>query len=218
MSDKLHVYESPAITVTWSRRRCNHVAECVRGLPAVFKPGSVPWVEPAQATANRVAEVVRRCPTGALQYERHDGGAAEAAPAVNTVVPMSDGPLYVSGDITVVAEDGAAVIRDTRIALCRCGATKFRPFCDGSHWNAGFEDAGGLGEGGTLPGSATPVGPLEVAFGAGGPLYLQGRFVLASEYGGHRRELGEAELCRCGASRNKPFCDGSHRDTDLREV
>jgi len=217
MSEKRHVFESPAITVTWIRRRCIHVAECVRDLPAVFKPGSIPWVEPAQAAADRVAEVVRRCPTGALHYERHDGGTAERVPEVNAVVPDPDGPLYLSGDVEVVAEDGTVVIRDTRIALCRCGATKNRPFCDGSHWDAGFDDAGRLGEGGTPAQETAPAGPLRVAFGAGGPLFLQGRFVLASASGDARRELSEATLCRCGVSRNKPFCDGSHTEAELRE-
>jgi len=217
MKDRPHVFGSPAITVTWIRGRCIHVAECVRGLPAVFKPGSVPWIEPAQAAADRVADVVRLCPTGALHYERHDGGATESVPDVNLVVPDPDGPFYLSGDVEVVAEDGAPVARDTRIALCRCGATKNRPFCDGSHWDAGFDDAGRLGEGGTPAEGIAPAGPLKVAFGAGGPLYLEGRFVLASARGDVRRELGEAELCRCGVSRNKPFCDGSHTETESRE-
>ena len=217
MSGKRHVFEGPAITVTWIQRRCIHVAECVRGLPAVFKPGSVPWVDPAQAAADLVAEVVCRCPSGALHYERHDGGAAEAARDVNLVVPDPDGPFHLRGDVEVMAEDGVPVVRDTRIALCRCGATKNRPFCDGSHWDAGFDDAGRLGEGGTAPRDAAPAGPLKVAFGAGGPLYLEGRFVLASARGDARRELGKAELCRCGASRNQPFCDGSHTETESRE-
>jgi CDGSH-type Zn-finger protein/uncharacterized Fe-S cluster protein YjdI len=217
MSEKRHVFESPAITVTWIRQRCIHVAECVRGLPAVFKPGNVPWIEPAQAVADLVAEVVRRCPTGALHYERHDGGAAELVPEVNVVVPDPDGPFYLSGYVEVVAQDGAPVVRDTRIALCRCGETKNRPFCDGSHWDAGFDDAGRLGEGGAAPQDAAPAGPLKVAFGAGGPLFIEGRFVLASASGDARRELCGAELCRCGASREKPFCDGSHTETESRE-
>ena len=217
MKDGLHVYRSPAIEVSWSKPRCTHVAECVRGLPAVFEPGRVPWIEPENATADRVAEVVRRCPTGALHYQRHDGGAAEAVPAVNTVVPDPDGPLYLAGDIEVVAEDGTPLLRDTRVALCRCGATKNRPFCDGSHWSAGFEDAGRVGEGGAPARDGAPAGPLEVAGGAGGPLYLEGRFVLRSAGGDVSRELGAAELCRCGASRNKPFCDGSHTEAEPRE-
>ena len=133
MDERRHVFESPAITVTWSRRRCIHVAECVCGLPAVFSPGRVPWVESSRAAADRVAEVVCRCPTGALHYERHDGGAAEPVPGRNVVVPEPDGPLYLSGEVELAAEDGTPVARDTRIALCRCGASRNRPFCDGSH-------------------------------------------------------------------------------------
>ena len=217
MDEKRHVFESPAITVTWSRRRCIHVAECVRGLPAVFEPGRIPWVAPERADADRVAEVVLRCPTGALHHERHDGGAPEPVPATNTVVLDPDGPLYLSGEIEVAAADGTLVFRDTRVALCRCGYTRNRPFCDGSHWTAGFEDDGRVGEGGTVAVGGAEPGPLKVAFGAGGPLYLEGRFVLVGAGGGARRELDGAELCRCGASRNPPFCDGSHTGTALRE-
>jgi CDGSH-type Zn-finger protein/uncharacterized Fe-S cluster protein YjdI len=218
MDDKRHVFESPAITVTWSRMRCIHVVECVRGLPAVFQPGRRPWVDPTRADAERVAEVVRRCPTGALQYQRNDGGAAEPVPGANVVTVGRNGPLYLRGNLELVSEDGAWRHRDTRVALCRCGTSQHRPFCDGSHWDAVFREAGQVGEGGSPPQEPAAPGVLQVAFGAGGPLYLQGRFVLASAAGGPRRELGEAELCRCGASRNKPFCDGSHTGTPLRVI
>jgi CDGSH-type Zn-finger protein/uncharacterized Fe-S cluster protein YjdI len=216
MDEKLHVFESPAITVTWSRGRCIHVAECVRGLPGVFQPGRRPWVDPGRAAADRVAEVVCRCPTGALHFERRDGGAAEAVPATTVVTPSRRGPLHLRGDVELVAGDGTVVARDTRMALCRCGTSKNRPFCDGSHWETDFRDDGLVGEGGQPPQSAAS-GPLRITFGVGGPLYAEGPFVLASARAGVRRELGGGRLCRCGASRNKPFCDGSHSGTDLRE-
>ena len=68
-------YEGKSITVTFEARRCRHAAECVRGLPEVFDPGERPWIRPDGAEAERLAEVVRRCPSGALQYELVDGGA-----------------------------------------------------------------------------------------------------------------------------------------------
>ncbi|MEV1155088.1 (4Fe-4S)-binding protein [Micromonospora chokoriensis] len=68
-------YEGQKITVTFEARRCLHAAECVRGLPEVFDPGQRPWIRPDGAEAERLAEVVRRCPSGALQYELVDGGA-----------------------------------------------------------------------------------------------------------------------------------------------
>jgi uncharacterized Fe-S cluster protein YjdI len=110
MDDRLHVFESPQIRVSWSRPRCIHAARCIRGLPEVFEPGRRPWVMPANAPADEVAAVVRRCPTGALHLGRLDGGPGEE--------PM----------------------RETRVGLCRCGASKFKPFCDGSHWESGFRD------------------------------------------------------------------------------
>jgi uncharacterized Fe-S cluster protein YjdI len=66
-------YEGKSITVTFEARRCLHAAECVNGLPEVFDPGERPWIRPDGAEAERLAEVVRRCPSGALQYELVDG-------------------------------------------------------------------------------------------------------------------------------------------------
>ncbi|MEU5937297.1 (4Fe-4S)-binding protein [Micromonospora sp. NPDC047187] len=68
-------YKGQKITVTFEARRCLHAAECVRGLPEVFDTDQRPWIRPDGAEAERLAEVVRRCPSGALQYELVDGGA-----------------------------------------------------------------------------------------------------------------------------------------------
>lgn len=72
MKDKLHGFEADAITVTWSKRRCIHAAECVAGLPRVFQPGERPWIKLDAAAAGTIAGIVRRSPTGALHYERQD--------------------------------------------------------------------------------------------------------------------------------------------------
>ena len=68
-------YRTESITVTFEVRRCLHAAECVHGLPEVFDPTKRPWIQPDRTTAERLAEVVRRCPSGALQYELVEGGA-----------------------------------------------------------------------------------------------------------------------------------------------
>ena len=212
MDDKLYEFQTDAITVRWSRVRCTHAADCVRGLPQVFDPGRRPWIEPALAAPDEVARVVCRCPTGALHYERHDGGAAEAVPPVNTVTLERDGPLRLRGGVHVFEVDGAPVLTDTRVALCRCGATKHAPVCDSSHWEAGFEDEGRLGECDAAPVPETAGGPLRVTLMEGGPLILDGPFKLVPARPGEQPPLriGEAWLCRCGRSGNKPFCDGSH--------
>ncbi|MEV1074160.1 (4Fe-4S)-binding protein [Micromonospora parva] len=69
------VYEGKKVTVTFEAGLCRHAAECVRGLPEVFDTGRRPWIRPDGAEAERLAEVVGRCPSGALQYELVDGGA-----------------------------------------------------------------------------------------------------------------------------------------------
>lgn len=65
-------YRSERAVVSFDPKRCIHARYCVRGLPEVFDPSERPWVRPEQAQPDRVAEVVMRCPTGALQFERRD--------------------------------------------------------------------------------------------------------------------------------------------------
>ena len=211
MSDKLHEFEDEEIRVTWSKTRCIHAAECVRGLPAVFMPGNRPWITPERAAADRIAEVVMRCPTGALHFERKDGGPAEPKPAANAVRPEPDGPLYLHGDLEILGADGTLLLRDTRVALCRCGQSRNQPFCDNSHREADFADPGDVFEGGVKPGTAVPAsGPLRVTASADGPLIVDGPVTVRSADGRVALTGGRAALCRCGQSRNKPFCDSSH--------
>ena len=208
MKDKLREYSSEDISVTWSRARCIHFAACVHNLPDVFDTEQKPWVQPSRADADEVAKVVTQCPTGALHFERKDGGAAEAIAADNTVRVAPDGPLYVRGDVRLLAPHGEVVLRDTRVALCRCGASQHGPLCDGSHKEAGFRDRGELGN--VQLGGAEGKGGLEVSPAPNGPLMLHGPFELIGS--DDEREKGtRTALCRCGASGNKPFCDGTHR-------
>jgi uncharacterized Fe-S cluster protein YjdI len=65
----LQTYETEAIRVTYDPQICTHAAKCVSGLPAVFDANARPWVRPGNADPNAVSEQVKRCPSGALQYE-----------------------------------------------------------------------------------------------------------------------------------------------------
>ncbi|UED86282.1 (4Fe-4S)-binding protein [Streptomyces profundus] len=81
-------YQGRAITVTFEAGRCRHAAECVNGLPEVFDTSRRPWIQPDGAAADRLAEVVRRCPSGALRYQLADGGAeAPDRPARSAEAP-----------------------------------------------------------------------------------------------------------------------------------
>ena len=131
-------YANDAIEVHWEPRLCIHVQNCVRKLPQVFKADERPWIVVDGADTDAIAATVEACPTGALHYRRLDGGAQEQASDELTVEPRPNGPLFVRGHVRIVGDDGAVVREDTRVALCRCGASGNKPFCDGSHRRIGF--------------------------------------------------------------------------------
>ncbi|MEU6929474.1 (4Fe-4S)-binding protein [Streptomyces sp. NPDC046385] len=133
---RIKEYDGEGITVTYEPRRCLHAAECLRGLPSVFDLGKRPWIQPDQAPADLVAEVVRRCPSGALQYRPADA-SAEAGDVPTTVRRMPDGRLVVRGDLLVRDEQGGR--HETRAVLCGCGASGNQPYCDHSGPCAGGE-------------------------------------------------------------------------------
>jgi uncharacterized Fe-S cluster protein YjdI/CDGSH-type Zn-finger protein len=132
-------YETDEIAVDWYPERCIHSARCVADLPDVFDPRRKPWIELGSHSADQLAAVVERCPSGALHYRRKDGGAEEVAPPASSVRVVRDGPLLVRGDLTVADQEGAVVRQDTRMALCRCGQSGRRPFCDNTHRRIGFQ-------------------------------------------------------------------------------
>src|SRR6056297_3317510 len=85
MDEDVHQYDGEDITVRYDVERCIHARECVHGLPAVFDPEKTPWIEPDQAEPDDLADVITRCPTGALHFERTDGGPAEETPEENVI-------------------------------------------------------------------------------------------------------------------------------------
>lgn len=130
-------YEGEDLTVFYDLKRCIHAAECVKALPDVFDPDRRPWIDPDEAEPDEVAAAVRRCPTGALRYRRHDGGPEEPV-AQASIRAIPDGPLHVRGAVELRNHEGTVVWRGTRAALCRCGASKNKPFCDNTHLDVAF--------------------------------------------------------------------------------
>lgn len=211
MREKNIRYRGKDIVVVFNPDRCIHVAECLLGLPEVFDNSRTPWITPDAAPPDRVAEVVCRCPTGSLHYFRTDGGPEETAPAANRIVVSEDGPFYALGNIEIVSSDGMLLIKDTRVGVCRCGASKLMPICNGSHFASGFLEPGRLPESMVhRDKQEEPGGVLRIALVPDGPLLVSGPFTLEGGGGGRNVSLNRASLCRCGASKNMPFCDGSH--------
>ena len=133
-------YRGTDIEVTFDLDLCIHVGECLRGEADVFKLRRRPWVLPDAGQADAVAEVIRRCPSGALMYQRLDGGLEEVSPGT-TVTPIRNGPLLVQGEIEVRREDGS-VEKLPRATLCRCGYSNRKPFCDNQHIAVDFKAPG----------------------------------------------------------------------------
>ncbi len=133
-------YEGDGITIYDDRSVCAHAGNCTDGLPSVWKLREEPWIDARGAGSTEIAAVVGTCPSGALTYAR--GGDPEPveqalAPAIRASV---DGPYHVRGAIPVRSADGTPYEVRNRQALCRCGRSKNKPFCDGTHWHEGFKD------------------------------------------------------------------------------
>ncbi|MFZ2649227.1 MAG: CDGSH iron-sulfur domain-containing protein [Burkholderiaceae bacterium] len=204
MSDE--TYAGKSVTITIHAGRCIHSRNCVLGLPDVWVAGAKGgWVHPDAASAEAVAAVAQRCPSGAITYQRHDGGLDEQAPAVNTIRVLENGPLAVHADIRI---DGQAL--GYRATLCRCGASRRKPFCDNSHLAAAFQASGEplSTESSAL---ARRDGPLAITPKPNGPLRVEGPVEICSGTGRCVTRGEQMVLCRCGGSANKPFCDGSHK-------
>ncbi len=103
--------------------------------------GSV-WAEIKQTAdpevRERLKEQIQRCPSGRLRYLLEMGTAPVEINYEPTIAVISDGPLQALGGISVQAPDGFVYEVRNRQLLCRCGLSKNKPFCDGSHWDSGF--------------------------------------------------------------------------------
>ena len=205
MADPIETVRGKTAVIRFEARKCIHSRHCVLDRPDVFVPTvSGAWIHPDRATADEVAELAHNCPSGAIAYERLDGGGPERAPLVNVARVRENGPLAFRAPLTV---DGKSA--GLRATLCRCGASKNKPYCDSNHVTAGFTATGEFptGASATLP---TRDGPLKITPIANGPLKVEGPLETISGTGHTISRTTEAYLCRCGASGKKPFCDGSH--------
>ena len=126
-------YQTTEGTVLWNSEKCIHSANCVNGLPEVFRPKESPWIDVSAAEASRIVAQVRQCPSGALSIEE-DATMQEPV----EVKLAEDGPLLIKGQILISYPDGSTETKE-KCALCRCGASENKPFCDGTHKKVGFK-------------------------------------------------------------------------------
>jgi uncharacterized Fe-S cluster protein YjdI len=133
-------YSNNEIIVAWEPKKCIHARECIKGLPKVFDRERSPWVNMQGASSEEIMKVIDRCPSGALSYRKAGEEIDSRKPAARIKV-LKNGPLLVEGSFMLENQDGNEIARDCRVALCRCGGSMNKPFCDGTHAKIGFKDA-----------------------------------------------------------------------------
>jgi CDGSH-type Zn-finger protein/uncharacterized Fe-S cluster protein YjdI len=194
------------IELKFAAQLCIHSRFCVTGAPRVFLANvKGPWIHPDAMPVDALVEVAHACPSGAIRYHRLDGAPDEIAPPVNLVGVREAGPYAFRAQLQISGEPAGF-----RATLCRCGASKNKPFCDGSHHEVGFSASGEPASGETDM-LAVRDGVLAVDPQTDGPLKVSGNLEIMSGTGRVVARTTTTWLCRCGGSSNKPFCDGTHK-------
>ena len=203
----LKIYQGEDLNVSFNAKLCSHGGACIKNLPSVFNLKASPWINLEDCDTSQVITVVNQCPSGALSYQEATDKHVSA-----TLIP--NGPINFRGEISVKRNFQDKGSSAQRISLCRCGLSKNKPFCDASH-RMKFKDAGQLDH---RPASKTKQEAAEnisITCVEDGPLMCQGNLQLIASDGEALTVIDPA-LCRCGASKRKPFCDGSHNKISFK--
>lgn len=147
-------YSTKDIILFWYPAECSHSGKCWQGLPGVFKPEKVPWIDIKAAPPQEIIRVVDTCPTGALKYKLPEGSQVDPEkargpgwidrsnaeqPAAVKIRVIKDGPLLLEGPAQIHDSNGNLIKDYNRFVLCRCGISENKPFCDGSHIRVGWK-------------------------------------------------------------------------------
>jgi CDGSH-type Zn-finger protein len=142
VKDKRKTYAGEKIIIHDNRKICSHAAECVNNLPSVFKFNARPWIDPEAATLEESINTIRKCPSGALSYSIDGVEYKDQNEREPMVTVSKEGPYIITGGVELIGDnlqfgDGASKEHYT---LCRCGASRNKPFCDGMHRVINFKD------------------------------------------------------------------------------
>lgn len=139
--DRCAAYRGKGITVFDDRSVCSHAGICTDNLANVFVHGGTPWIVPeAEEDVQKIIDIVRRCPSGALSYSLGESAETVEEEREPAITVSKDGPLGVVGRPELQGSDGFSYERRARYTLCRWGGSKNKPYCDGTHWHIGFQD------------------------------------------------------------------------------
>jgi uncharacterized Fe-S cluster protein YjdI len=161
--DREKRYKNKDITVFWKPTACIHASSCYNELIEVFNPGKRPWIDLDQATSEKIIETVNLCPTEALTWKWNDEAkndlvgssqmnhikfkrpelvVSKEEPKLKPLLVkiMNDGPVVLDGTFSIEHDGKMRVVSNSIISLCRCGASRHMPYCDGEHRITGFYD------------------------------------------------------------------------------
>lgn len=139
MEEKTIRYSNDDLTVLWKPHLCIHSKHCWKELGEVFKPQERPWVDMKGADSQRIREQVNACPSGALSVQKSETDPSIPPPHTPLVEVTPNGPLLVHGNIVIKDAEGKETEREKITALCRCGHSANKPYCDGNHSKKGFQ-------------------------------------------------------------------------------
>jgi CDGSH-type Zn-finger protein len=139
IKDKRENYTGKRITIHDNRGICAHAGRCTDGLAAVFRLNQEPWVHPDSAGPEEIISIIQKCPSGALSYSV-DNVEQPDRDGEPTIYVAPNGPYVVSGGPDLVDTTRAEGASKEHYTICRCGGSKNKPFCDGTHWHIKFID------------------------------------------------------------------------------
>jgi CDGSH-type Zn-finger protein len=123
-------------TIKDDRGICAHAAYCSNAATNVWK--GAPLSDDDPALADTLVQMVRNCPSGALTVAV--GGNPVEEEFTPEIRVQEDGPYILRGRITIRRADGQPLEVRNRMSICRCGGSKNKPLCDGTHAEIGFTD------------------------------------------------------------------------------
>ena len=130
-------YTDNDLTVVRQPSKCSHSKNCFHGLPEVFNPENRPWVQLDAKDNEAIIAQVKQCPSGALSID--DEAEQQVKGAITQINVTKGGPLLVKENLLITLPNGEQVEKEGMTALCRCGASANKPYCDGSHNNIEFD-------------------------------------------------------------------------------
>lgn len=127
------------LTIYYNPTVCYSSEKCINSLPAVFKMNTGGGIDPDAEASEKIIEAIKACPSGALSFHYKISQQKETEQGTELRI-LQNGPCMINGDVTIRHSENSASVELKRCALCRCGYSENKPFCDGSHAGKGFRD------------------------------------------------------------------------------